>query len=162
MEYSTEAMDEAAAAYSRIENFVERAVEQVGADPQPRPLPPEFVAAMDDDLGVPQALALIHTAVRDGNIALGSGDLTTVADRLGAVIAMTSVLGINPLDWQRTESTDLLATVDGLVRLALQAREDARSRRDYAAADGIRDQLAAAGVVVEDTPTGPRWTLKGR
>ena len=72
MEYSTEAMDEAAAAYSRIENFVERAVEQVGADPQPRPLPPEFVAAMDDDLGVPQALALIHTAVRDGNIALGS------------------------------------------------------------------------------------------
>jgi len=162
MEYSTEAMDEAAAAYSRIENFVERAVEQVGADPQPRPLPPEFVAAMDDDLGVPQALALIHTAVRDGNIALGSGDLTTVADRLGAVIAMTSVLGINPLDWQRTGSTDLLATVDGLVRLALQAREDARSRRDYAAADGIRDQLAAAGVVVEDTPTGPRWTLKGR
>jgi len=111
---------------------------------------------------VPQALALIHTAVRDGNIALGSGDLTTVADRLGAVIAMTSVLGINPLDWQRTESTDLLATVDGLVRLALQAREDARSRRDYAAADGIRDQLAAAGVVVEDTPAGPRWTLKGR
>ena len=162
MEYSTEAMDEAAAAYSRIENFVERAVEQVGADPQPRPLPPEFVAAMDDDLGVPQALALIHTAVRDGNIALGSGDLTTVADRLGAVIAMTSVLGINPLDSQRTESTDLLATVDGLVRLALQAREDARSRRDYAAADGIRDQLAAAGVVVEDTPAGPRWTLKGR
>jgi cysteinyl-tRNA synthetase len=162
MEYSPEAMDEAAAAYSRIENFVERAVEQVGADPQPRPLPPEFVAAMDDDLGVPQALALIHKAVRDGNIALGSGDLTAVADRLGAVIAMTAVLGINPLDWQRTEATDLLATVDSLVRLALQAREDARSRRDYAAADGIRDQLAAAGVVVEDTPAGPRWTLKGR
>jgi cysteinyl-tRNA synthetase len=162
MEYSPEAMDEAAAAYSRIENFVERAVEHVGADPQPRPLPPEFVAAMDNDLGVPQALALIHTAVRDGNIALGSGDLTTVADRLGAVLAMTSVLGINPLDWQRTESTDLLATVDSLVRLALQARADARSRRDYDAADGIRDQLAAAGVVVEDTSAGPRWTLKGR
>jgi cysteinyl-tRNA synthetase len=162
MEYSPEAMDEAAAAYSRIENFVERAVEHVGADPQPRPLPPEFVAAMDDDLGVPQALALIHTAVRDGNIALGADDVTTVADRLGAVLAMTSVLGINPLAWQRTESTDLLATVDSLVRLALQARADARSRRDYAAADGIRDQLAAAGVVVEDTSAGPRWTLKGR
>jgi cysteinyl-tRNA synthetase len=162
IEYSPEAMDEAAAAYSRIENFVERAVEQVGADPQPRPLPAEFVAAMDDDLGVPHALALIHTAVRDGNVALASGELTTVADRLGAVLAMTAVLGINPLDWQRPESTDLLATVDSLVRLALQAREDARSRRDYAAADGIRDQLGAAGVVVEDTPSGPRWTLKGR
>jgi cysteinyl-tRNA synthetase len=162
IEYSPEALDEAAAAYSRIENFVERAVEQVGADPQPRPLPAEFVAAMDDDLGVPHALALIHTAVRDGNVALASGELTTVADRLGAVLAMTAVLGINPLDWQRPESTDLLATVDSLVRLALRAREDARSRRDYAAADGIRDQLGAAGVVVEDTPSGPRWTLKGR
>jgi cysteinyl-tRNA synthetase len=105
---------------------------------------------------------LIHTAVRDGNVALASGELTAVADRLGAVLAMTAVLGINPLDWQRPESTDLLATVDSLVRLALQAREDARARRDYAAADGIRDQLGAAGVVVEDTPSGPRWTLKGR
>ena len=104
---------------------------------------------------------LIHTAVRDGNIALASRDLTTVADRLGAVLAMTEVLGINPLDWQRTESTDLLATVDGLVRLACRPREDARSRRDYAAADGIRDQLAAAGVVVEDTPTGAALDFEG-
>ena len=93
-------------------------------------------------------------------IPIGRGGLSiTSLLIIGAICVM---LGINPLDWQRTESTDLLATVDSLVRLALQAREDARSRRDYAAADGIRDQLAAAGVVVEDTPSGPRWTLKGR
>jgi cysteinyl-tRNA synthetase len=48
---------------------------------------------------------------------------------------------------------------DGLVTLALQQRQAARARKDYAAADAIRDQLAALGVQVEDTPQGPRWEL---
>jgi cysteinyl-tRNA synthetase len=162
IEYSPEALDEAAAAYRRIENFVERASEQVGSAPQQPELSPRFTAAMDDDLGVPQALAVIHHAVRDGNTALAAGDLVAVADRLGAVLRMTGVLGINPLAWTQSGTNDLVPTVDSLVRLALHAREEARARRDFAAADGIRDQLGAAGVVVEDTPAGPRWTLKGR
>jgi cysteinyl-tRNA synthetase len=162
MEYSPEALDEAASAYRRIENFVERAVETVGSDPEPQRLPAAFAAAMDDDLGAPQALALVHQAVREGNTALTAGDVAAVADRLASVLAMTSVLGVNPLGWQRSTASDLLPTIDGLVRLALQAREDARARKDFAAADGIRDQLAAAGIAVEDTPAGPRWSLKGR
>jgi cysteinyl-tRNA synthetase len=49
--------------------------------------------------------------------------------------------------------------MDRLVRLALQQRQEARLRKDYAASDAIRDALAEAGVAVEDTPDGPRWTL---
>jgi cysteinyl-tRNA synthetase len=49
-----------------------------------------------------------------------------------------------------------------LVTLALQQREAARARKDYAAADALRDQLKQAGVVVEDTPQGPRWTVDAR
>jgi cysteinyl-tRNA synthetase len=74
---------------------------------------------------------------------------------------MTSVLGVNPLDWSAAadETSELTDAVDHLVRLALQQRQAARERKDYAASDAIRDSLAAAGVLVEDTPNGPRWTL---
>jgi cysteinyl-tRNA synthetase len=77
------------------------------------------------------------------------------------VLAMTSALGVNPLEWSAgsNESTQLTEVVDHLVRLALQQRQAARERKDYAAGDAIRDSLAAAGVIVEDTPNGPRWTL---
>jgi cysteinyl-tRNA synthetase len=49
--------------------------------------------------------------------------------------------------------------VERLVSVALAERQEARARKDYAAADRVRAALAAAGVAVEDTPTGPRWTL---
>jgi cysteinyl-tRNA synthetase len=73
---------------------------------------------------------------------------------------MTTVLGINPHSWQDESAGDLTSVVDGLVRVALEQRTAARARKDYAAADAIRDSLGAAGVVVEDTADGPRWTLK--
>jgi cysteinyl-tRNA synthetase len=77
---------------------------------------------------------------------------------------MLGVLGIDPLaaPWAARAGGDadrLRATVDQLVQLALEERQAARARRDYAAADAVRDRLAAAGVVVEDTPQGPRWAL---
>ena len=77
---------------------------------------------------------------------------------------MTGVLGVDPLDpaWVSTADSGLSTVVDALVSLALQQREAARQRRDWAAADAVRDQLRAAGVAVEDTPDGPRWTLDAR
>jgi cysteinyl-tRNA synthetase len=162
VEFSAEALDEAAASYKRIENFVERAVEQVGSAPAEQVVCAEFVEAMNDDLGVPKALAAVHNVVRDGNTALAEGNLPALSGALGSVLAMTSVLGINPLSWRDAEAVDLMPTVDSLVRVALEARAAARSRKDFAAADAIRDQLAAAGIIVEDTPAGPRWTFKGR
>ena len=155
MEFSPAALDEAAAAYRRIENFVEKAaavVEAVAGE-----VPDAFGRALDDDLGVPAALGVLHETVRAGNTALADGAKETVREALAQVLAMTQVLGIDPREW--TTSSDLTPVLDGLVQVALAQRAAARERKDYAAADAIRDQLSAAGVVVEDTPDGPRWTL---
>jgi len=161
IEYAPDSLAEAAAAYRRIENFVERAVEFLGADePTHAMLCADFAAAMDDDLGVPLALAAIHNVVREGNSALAAGDRVAARGALGSVLAMTGVLGINPLAWREQASAELTPVVDALVQVALAQRAAARSRQDFASSDAIRDQLAAAGVLVEDTPSGPRWTLK--
>jgi cysteinyl-tRNA synthetase len=166
LEYSDEALEEAAAAYQRIERFVIRAQRMLDiALPvaSSESLPISFSAAMDDDLGVPAALAAVHATVRDGNYALASGDRDTVIDCLARVRSMLAVLGLDPLDpqWRDGESNGrLFGAVDGLVQLALRQREAARARGDYASADSIRDTLKTIGFVVQDTPEGPRWELK--
>jgi cysteinyl-tRNA synthetase len=177
IEYSAEALAEAGAAYRRIEGFVTRALEVAGqpaqadADgslpgasaglPSVASLPVPFTAALDDDFAVPQALAVVHEAVREGNTALAVGDEAGAAKQLESVLAMLAVLGLDPLapPFAAGGGSDLAAVVDALVSVALEQRQAARARKDYAAADAIRDQLHAAGVVVEDTPAGPRWEL---
>ncbi|SFP74042.1 MULTISPECIES: cysteine--tRNA ligase [Actinomadura] len=161
MDYTDAALAEAVSAYQRIEGFVTRASEVVGAAP-PSSVPPAFASAMDDDLGVPQALAVLHETVREGNSALASGDRDAVREHLAAVRAMADVLGIDPLSpqWRSAGDEDLRPVVDALVAVALEQRQAARARKDYAAADAIRDSLSEAGIVVEDTPQGPRWELK--
>ena len=162
MDYSEEALAEAGSAYRRIEGFLTRAAEVV-ARTGPVPVPAAFATAMDDDLAVPQALAVVHGAVREGNAALAAGDKAVVAERYGEVLAMLGVLGVDPTaaPWRGERGGDLTAVVDALVAVALEQRQQARVRKDYAAADSIRDRLAAAGVAVEDTPGGPRWTVSG-
>jgi len=164
IDYSAAALAEAATAYQRIEGFVTRAAELAGdtAPPDISLLPAAFTAAMDDDLGVPQALAIVHDRLRDGNAALSAGDVAGTAKGLGEVRAMLSVLGLDPLSapWAAGQSSDLRPVVDALVSVALEQRQAARSRKDFAAADAIRDQLLQAGVLVEDTPRGPRWELR--
>jgi cysteinyl-tRNA synthetase len=156
IEFSEGALDEAASAYRRIENLVEK----VGDVGDPGELPDAFQAAMDDDLGVPAALGVVHDTVRAGNTAYAAGDKDAAADAVRAVLAMTEILGISPRMWQQTAASDLTPVVDALVRVALTQRAAARERKDYAAADAVRDELANAGLVVEDTAEGPRWTLK--
>ena len=181
IEYSPQVLRDAAAAYQRIERFVSRARHPTGqAVPSLAALSPavlsglstsarstsalpiSFTAAMDDDLGVPAALAAVHATVRDGNYALSTGNLDTAVTCLAQVRAMLAVLGLDPLApaW-RTGDPDgrLRHVVDELVRLALGQREAARARGDYASADSIRDTLEASGVVVEDTAEGTRWEL---
>jgi cysteinyl-tRNA synthetase len=162
MDYSDAALAEAAAGYQRIEGFVTRATEVIGRVPAASALPDAFTEAMDDDLNVPKALAVVHEAVRDGNSALAAGQTDAVRARLADVQAMTAVLGIDPLaaQWSQSGDDDLRPVVDALVAVALEQRQAARRRRDFAAADAIRDSLAAAGIIVEDTPHGARWDLK--
>jgi cysteinyl-tRNA synthetase len=126
-------------------------------------LPQEFRDSLDDDLGVSGALAVIHDTVRAGNTALDEGDVEVAEDAARLVIAMTDVLGVNPLDpaWGSGDSStdDAMAALDVMVQERVAARSKARSARDYATADAIRDQLAEAGIAVEDTASGARWTL---
>jgi cysteinyl-tRNA synthetase len=160
IEFSDAALDEAASAYRRIENFVAKASAVV--ELSIGQVPDAFARAMDDDLGVPAALGVVHETVRAGNTALADGAKETVREALASVAAMTTVLGIFPGQWESDGAEGLVDIVDALVRVALEQRSAARARKDFAASDAIRDQLADAGVLVEDTADGPRWTLKGR
>jgi len=162
IDYSEESLREAAAAYRRIEGFVQRAAQRVGAV-EPGPICTEFIEAMNDDLNTAKALASVHEVVRAGNTALADGDEQAVRGALASARAMMGIFGLDPLDPQWSEAgatTGLQETVDELVRIALHEREQARARRDWATADALRDRLKAAGVVVEDTPQGPRWTIE--
>jgi cysteinyl-tRNA synthetase len=167
IEYSPAALDEAVAAYRRIEGFVTRAAELSG-DTQDPPtdrdaMPPAFAAALDDNLAMPQALAVVHDTIHDGNNALASGDTAALGSSLAQVRGMLGVLGLDPLapPWSaRSADDDLRDVVGALVTVALDQRQAARDRKDYQAADTIRDRLHAAGVLIEDTPDGPRWTIK--
>jgi cysteinyl-tRNA synthetase len=163
IEYSDGALDEAVAAYQRIESFVHRVRERCGV-PEPSVWCTNFVEAMDDDLGTPAALAAIHTTVHEGNTALDAGDHPTALAAAGSVRAMTGVLGLDPLadQWRPTSGSDAAsAALAFLVDRLLAERAEARNRRDYVTADAVRDQLLAAGITVEDTPDGPVWTVKG-
>jgi cysteinyl-tRNA synthetase len=163
IDYSDEALHEAAAGYRRLEGFVQRASERLGARSSDASgdLPAEFVEAMNDDLNTSRALAVVHDTVREGNAALSGGDDAAVASALSSVRAMLGVLGLDPLDpqWTAEATSGLTGVVDSLVALALEQRAAARARKDWSAADAVRDQLKQAGIVVEDTPAGPRWTL---
>ncbi|WP_221324628.1 cysteine--tRNA ligase [Actinoplanes sp. L3-i22] len=161
IDYTDDALREAAVAYKRIEGFVHRAAEVVGPG-RPKAVPPAFAEAMNDDLNTSAALAIVHDTIREGNTALAAGDEAGIRGALTAVRAMLGVLGLDPLDaaWGGGEGgNDLRPVVDGLVALALEQRAQARARKDWAAADQVRDQLKNAGIQVEDTPAGPRWTV---
>jgi cysteinyl-tRNA synthetase len=163
IEYSDGALEEAAAAYQRIESFVHRVRERCGV-PEPSVWCADFIEAMDDDLGTPAALAAVHTTVHEGNTALDAGDHPTALAAAGSVRAMTAVLGLDPLadQWRPASGSDAAsAALTFLVDRLLAERADARNRRDYVTADAVRDQLLAAGITVEDTPDGPVWTVKG-
>jgi cysteinyl-tRNA synthetase len=162
IDYSDEALHEAAVAYRRIEGFVQRASEIVGPG-RPKDVPPDFAAAMNDDLNTSAALAVVHETIREGNTALAARDEAGIRGALTAVRAMLGVLGLDPLDeaWGGgpVRGGDLKPVVDSLVALALEQRAQARARKDWVAADQVRDQLKNAGIQVEDTPAGPRWTV---
>ncbi len=160
VEFSFEALDEAAAGFRRIENFLDRAG-TTGPGSERGEVPEAFAAAMDDDLGTPAAVAVLHDAVREGNRQLAAGEDATVTAE--AVRAMLDVLGLDPADpeWPNSGSADtgLTHAVDVLVAGLLEQRAEARAAKDFATADAIRDRIKAAGIEVEDTPAGPKWSL---
>lgn len=169
LEYSDAAVAEAGQGYRRIEGFLQRSLEMLGGGSEllavvPALRPQEFDDAMDNDLAVPQALAVLHEVVRRGNAALAEQRMAEVSAAFGATLAMLDVFGLNPWDprWASEGSTGPQATevIDALVRVLMTQRQEARSRKDFAAADAIRDGLDQIGIRIEDTAQGARWTLE--
>jgi cysteinyl-tRNA synthetase len=168
IEYHEGSLREAEATVERIEGFLARALralpEGTSTTPDPTRVPEAYAAAMDDDLNVSGALAVVHDTVRAGNTAMDDGDVVALEQAFSGVLAMTDLLGVNPLDprWdggRDAGGSDAQATLDALIGAQLEARAAARSARDFATADAIRDQLSAAGVVIEDTASGANWSL---
>jgi cysteinyl-tRNA synthetase len=161
LDVSGKAFDEAEAALDRIRTFLERA-ERVGATPETAAVPEAFAAALDDDLGVPQALGVLHETVRAGNAALDEGDSENARHRAAEIVAMTDILGINPLDerWRTSARGPEAGALDALVRVMIDQRAQARADKDWASADRVRDAIAAAGIVLEDGPEGTHWSVK--
>jgi cysteinyl-tRNA synthetase len=159
VEFSFEALAESAAGFQRIENFLDRAGASAVAGAGD--LPDAFSAAMDDDLGTPAAVAVLYDAVREGNRQVAAGESAVATAH--SVRAMLDVLGLDPADpaWPSTGAADakLTGAVDALVAGLLERRAEARAAKDFAAADAIRDQIKSAGIEVEDTPDGPKWSL---
>jgi cysteinyl-tRNA synthetase len=153
---------EAEAALSRISTFQQRAARVAGGGIGfflSQSLPAAFAAAMDDDLGVPQALAVLHETVRAGNAALDAGEDDAALDALRAVLAMTSVLGLTHTSGAKADASQ--SALDALVQTMITQRAQARADKDWAAADRIRDAIAAAGITLEDTPAGTHWSIDG-
>jgi cysteinyl-tRNA synthetase len=114
-----------------------------------------FEGAMDDDFNTAGAIGVLFDAVRLANELVGRdvvsrGTLQAVADWLERYGG--EILGL--VESKAEEETD--EQVEALIR----KRQEARRRRDFAEADAIRDQLAAMGIIVEDTPQGVRWRRK--
>lgn len=155
LEFSFEALAESATAFKRLEAFLSRAESVIGKEIEVL-IADEFAKAMNDDLAVPQGLAFIAESMRIGNSA--GNDKKVLAKTAGEIRGALSILGCDPKDsaFADTKSND--AAMDGLIKLALAQREAARERKDFKAADDIRDQIASLGITVEDTTNGPRWS----
>ena len=160
LEYSREALQEAATNFKRIENFLTRATELTGAQPTAK-ISAEFTAAMNDDLAVPAALATISENLRLGNLAITDNDVAAISKNADEIRGALEVLGCDPFDaaFASAGGSDLTEALDGVIKLALAERASARERKDFAASDAIRDGLAALGITIEDTAQGPRWSI---
>jgi cysteinyl-tRNA synthetase len=168
VEFSYEALEEAAAGFRRIEGFLERAAEielPAADEPVAAEVWEAFAAAMDDDLGTPAAVGVLFDAVRRGNKLVAEGASGELAALVDVVSRMLGLLGLDPEDpaWgaSASASDELTGVVDRLVAGLLEERAEARAAKDFARADAIRDRLGAAGILIEDTPTGPKWSVGG-
>ena len=156
LDYRPSSLQEAATAIERVEAFL--AATQDVLKPG-REVPEAFAEAMDDDVNIPRALAVLHEQTRAGNAALAAGeDASEVAN---AVMAMAEVLGLAQLMSFNAEGTSGAEheALDALIQAVLAERADARAQKDWAKADAMRDLLASAGVQVKDSANGSSWSV---
>ena len=166
LEFSDSALSESATAFQRIEGYVKRASAIVGElDLTNVAINAKFADAMNEDLNVPAALAVLHEVVGEGNTLLAkNASSDQVKENLGVVRKMLDILGVDPLaqTWSQAnaDSSALTNALDQIIQEQIKLRSQAKANKDFATADRIRDELRAAGVLLEDTADGARWTLE--
>ncbi|RZS57296.1 cysteinyl-tRNA synthetase [Microcella putealis] len=175
IDFTPGSLDEAKAAFERVTSFVARADAALGAAADvvadagdgagaaslAERVPERFAAALDDDLGVPQALAVLHDTVRAGNTALDAGELDAARDHRDASRAMLAVLGLDEAGEHPQSGGAAERALDALVSARIAERRAARAERNFAESDRIRDELIAAGILLDDTATSTEWRLDG-
>lgn len=156
LDYRPSSLQEAATAIERVEAFL--AATQDVLKPG-REVPQAFAEAMDDDVNIPRALAVLHEQTRAGNAALAAGE--DASEAANAVMAMAEVLGLAQLMSFNAEGTSGAEheALDALIQAVLAERADARAQKDWAKADAMRDLLASAGVQVKDGANGSSWSV---
>ena len=156
LDYRPSSLQEAATAIERVEAFL--AATQDVLKPG-REVPEAFAEAMDDDVNIPRALAVLHEQTRTGNAALAAGE--DASEAANAVMAMAEVLGLAQLMSFNAEGTSGAEheALDALIQAVLAERADARAQKDWAKADAMRDLLASAGVQVKDGANGSTWSV---
>jgi cysteinyl-tRNA synthetase len=169
LDYNEGVIEEAAAAIERIAAFLNRAGRKLSKETVAKSsskvstsLPKKFIEAMNDDLNMPAALAVLHESVRAGNAALDSDKFEEATEAYFAVLGIVNVLNINPLDsvWQSQGSADeALKSLDILVQSLIEQRNVARENKDFETSDRIRDQLKIAGITLEDEAGSTNWSL---
>lgn len=156
LDYRPSSLQEAATAIERVESFL--AATQDLLKPE-REVPEAFAEAMDDDMNIPRALAVLHEQTRAGNAALAAGE--DASEAANAVMAMAEVLGLAQLMSFNTEGASDAEheALDSLIQAVLAERADARAQKDWAKADAMRDLLFSAGVKVRDGAEGSSWSI---
>ena len=159
LDYRPTSLEEARVAIERVEAFLAATLELMVPNPQERRVPQDFADALDDDMNIPRALAVLHEQTRAGNAALAAG--ADASECANAVWAMANVLGLTSLmnlDGSGASGAEHQA-LDALIRTILEQRASARAEKDWATADRMRDVLAAAGITVKDGAQGSTWSL---
>ena len=159
LDYRPTSLEEARVAIERVEAFLAATSELMAPNPQERRVPQDFADALDDDMNIPRALAVLHEQTRAGNAALAAG--ADASECANAVWAMANVLGLTSLmnlDGSGASGAEHQA-LDALIHTILEQRASARAEKDWATADRMRDVLAAAGITVKDGAQGSTWSL---
>ena len=159
LDYRPTSLEEARVAIERVEAFLAATLELMVPNPQDRRVPRDFADALDDDMNIPRALAVLHEQTRAGNAALAAG--ADASEFANAVWAMANVLGLISLmnlDGSGASGAEHQA-LDALIHNILEQRASARAEKDWATADRMRDVLTAAGITVKDGAQGSTWSL---
>lgn len=150
LDWTAELLERAKSTLDRQYGALRRLAEVQAAHVPP---PAEFLAALEDDLNTPKALAELSSMVREANNAQTDADRARIKGEILAAGKLIGLLQQEPESWFRSGNDDEAAEIDSLVK----ARVEARANKDWAEADRIRDELTARNIVVEDGVQGSIW-----